>query len=241
MRLLPVRPHPSAPWGTPALPSPHRAEPGTQHRTDPPCVLILGAQGTNSRFVQCFGHTREGGEEARRSERDRQLPSPHSPPPTSHPQKLENVSTNPQSCSPCALCPEAASALCSSLRLYGEAPECPAEPGAQIALPAWTDRWTECSGVTGWKASVKPSGQSLGSRTLGGGEEVQTPGPEAGGCVVLGFSCILCDLGMKTASQSCAGAGVAAVCTVGVGRSLAEDSEWGRGNNALYRPDRSSE
>ena len=47
--------------------------------------------------------------------------------------------------------------------------------------------------------------------------------------MVLRFSCILCYLGVKTASQSCAGAGVAAVCTVGVGRSLAEGSESGGG------------
>ena len=62
----------------------------------------------------------------------------------------------------------------------GEAPECPpAEPEAQLTLPAWTDSWTECSGVAGRTAGVKASVQSLGSRMLGGGEEVQTPGLEA--------------------------------------------------------------
>ena len=71
----------------PAIPTP-RAEPGAQHRTDPPCVLILGAQGTNSRCIQCFGHTRDGGEDARTSELDRQLPSlPSSDTPSAEPGK----------------------------------------------------------------------------------------------------------------------------------------------------------
>lgn len=81
----------------------------------------------------------------------------------------------------------------------GEAPEGPpAEPGLNsLCLPG-----QECSGVAGRLASRPQC--SLGSRMLGGGEEVLDLGwrPGLRGTIVVwGFSFISCELGKMTASS----------------------------------------
>ena len=118
----------------------------------PPChphtpgLTLHVSQSWEPGYVLCFGHSRKGGEEA--GDLSLTASSPHSPPPTRHPQNLENVSTNPQSlltlCTPCS---EVASALCLSLRLYGDA----------TVVRADTGSWGQC-GPWG-QCSSRPSGR----------------------------------------------------------------------------------